>query len=66
VDPEHDGQTFPSRVFRRVDIEDVAFVTVVDVWNVARQPLRGGRAVEEKKREKECASQLAIHGVDSL
>src|SRR5262245_61304172 len=47
VDPKHDGQTLSSRVFRRVDIENVAFVTVLHVGNVRRQPLRWGAVAEE-------------------
>src|SRR5262245_23843667 len=64
VDPEHDGQTLP-RVLWRVDIEDVAFVTVLHVANVRRQPLRGGIVAKEKKRENEGGNQPEIHDIDS-
>jgi hypothetical protein len=64
VDPKHDGQTLPRPVFRRVYIEDMAFVTVLHVGNIMRQLLRRGVAKEEK-RENEGGNQPEIHGVDS-
>src|SRR4030095_5663618 len=47
VDPKHDGQTLPRPVFRRVYIEDVAFVTVLHVGNVMRPPLCRGTVAKE-------------------
>jgi NAD(P) transhydrogenase subunit beta len=36
VDPKHDGQVLPGRLFRRIGIEYLAFVAVFDVGDVRR------------------------------
>src|SRR5262245_943403 len=66
VDPKHHGQTLPSRVFRRVYIEDVALVTVLHVRDVSRQPLRRGTVAKEEKRENEGGNQPEVHDTNSL
>src|SRR5215813_6522991 len=66
VDPKHDGQTLPSRVFGRITIEDVAFVTVLHIGYVRRQPLRRGTVAQEEKRDNEGGNQSEMHDIDSL
>jgi len=65
VNPEHDGQGLPGRFFWRVNIEDLALVTVLHIRNVGRQLLGGNAVAKEEQRENE-GNDPEIHGVDSL
>jgi hypothetical protein len=66
MDPEHDGQALLGRFFRRVDIQDVALVTVLHVRNVRSQLLSDSAARKQEKRQNAGENELGLHGVDSF
>jgi len=65
MDPKYDGQTLVSRFFRRVDIEDVAFVTILHIGNVRGQLLGAGAAAKQEQRQNE-GNDPEIYCLDSL